>query len=1022
MSFTEFFIKRPVLATIFNLMILIIGVLSFENLTLREYPDVSSPTMNVQVNYPNASPEVVEKEITDTLEEVLASLEGIDSIMSKSTYGSSDVTLTFKAGVDMSEAQSNIRDRLGMIHDVLPEAAKDPIVRPQNQGGEAFFYMALSGDKYSFAELTHMAKLHLKDPIKTIKGVSQIQIYGDEYAMLVELDRNKLLQHDLDAKKVYDKLRENNVSLPAGRYKGAIPVNFNMQLKNEQDFRSLPISQRNGKIVKLGDVAQVNLATSRSFISRVNGKQGVILGIIKSSDGNPLDIAKTVYSRLDAYKRMLPDDVKLEVTFDKTKFIQGSLDSIQKSILEAIALVIAIVFLFLRSARSTLIPIITIPISMIGVVSLMSLFGLSINTITLLAMVLAVGLVVDDAIVVLENIHRHIEEGLKPMEASLKGAREIGFAIIAMTCTLAAVYAPVAFMQDTIGQVFFEFAITLAGSVFLSGIIALTFSPLMCSKLLKHEKSTRLQGFDRFLDKLTNNYKKLLEKILSWPKLTLVGCVLSFAVCAYLYKALPQAITPKEDRGVVGVWMPYVAGTSLDEFDKYIKQAEEQFTKIKEVPMFLAFAGGWGANVVSGLVDWSERSRSAEEVVGELRELMKNVVTSEAYAWSWDSGIPGVEAVSSSDSGIAMVLKTTGSYEHLSKQADKLKTLFANSDLFSDAHHDLKLNFPSFNAVVDRNKLELTGLKPHDVAKIIAIMMDQNLDLEFKKDGIRYAIALVNTIEPTHLEEIYAMKEGKPGPQMQEPIKIPLSSFIKLERSVLPKELSHFNKMRAARINATPAKGVDMGKAMAFMTKTAKETLAADVHFEYDGAAKKMKESASTMLMLIFVAMIFIYCILAIQFESFIDPLIIMFTVPLAGLGALLLVWATGGSMNIFTQVGLVTLIGLITKHGILIVEFANQRLEKAASIQEAISQAASIRLRPILMTTAAMVFGSLPLILSSGAGAEARQAIGYVLVGGLTLGTGLTLFIIPVVYEVVKGWSEKRQTRKELIKNLKAS
>jgi len=423
MTFTEFFIKRPVLATIFNLMILIVGLLSYEKLTLREYPNVSNPVMSVQVNYPNASPDVVEKEITDTLEEVLASLEGIETVSSTSTYGQSSVVLHFKPDVNMSEAQSNIRDRLGMIHDVLPESAKDPIVRPENHGGEAFLYLALSGENYSFAELTHMAKLHLKDPIKSIKGVSQVQIYGDEYSMLVELDRNKLLQYDLDPKKIYDKLTTHNVSLPAGRYKGAIPINFNLQLKNTDDFKKLPVAHHNGKIVTLGDVAKVNLATSRSFISRVNGKQGVLLGIIKSSDGNPLDIAKTVYSRMDDYKYMLPEDVTLKVTFDKTKFIQGSLSSIEKSILEAIALVIAIVFLFLRSVRSTLIPIITIPISLIGVLSLMALFGLSINTITLLALVLAVGLVVDDAIVVLENIHRHIEEGLTPVEASLKGAR-----------------------------------------------------------------------------------------------------------------------------------------------------------------------------------------------------------------------------------------------------------------------------------------------------------------------------------------------------------------------------------------------------------------------------------------------------------------------------------------------------------------------------------------------------------------------------------------------------------------------
>lgn len=1006
MNFTAFFIKRPVFATIFNLMILIVGALSYTHLTLREYPDISNPIMSVEINYPNASPEVVEQDITNTLEEVLASLEGIETITSKSFYGRSQVEIRFKPGIDMTEAQSNIRDRLGMIRDVLPERAKDPVVRPQDQSGEAFFYMSLTGERYSFAELTHMAKLFLKDPLKIIKGVSQVVVYGDEYSMMISLDRNKLLHYELDPKMIYEKLRENNVSLPAGRYKEAVPINFDLELKDEDGFRNLPITTRQGKIIHLKDVATITLSTARSFISRVNGKQGVLLGVVKSSDGNPLEIANTIYQRFDEYKKMLPEDVTLTVNFDKTKFIRGSLASIQKSILEAMVLVIAIVYLFLRSVRSTLIPIITIPISLIGVMSLMSFFGLSINTITLLAMVLAVGLVVDDAIVVLENIHRHIEEGLTPMAAALKGAKEIGFAIVAMTFTLAAVYAPVAFMQDTIGQVFFEFAITLAGAVFLSGIIALTFSPLMCSKLLTPHSSSRLKWFDRALEKLTLLYKVRLSKILQWPKATLLGCFLSFGICAYLYTSLPQSITPQEDRGVVGIWMPYVAGLSLSQFDLYVKQAEKKLSHIKEAPTFLTFAGGWGANVVAGLVDWSDRKRSSEQIVYELRELVKEIHTAEAYPWSWDSGIPGVEQVSSSDTGIALILKTTGSYEHLSKEADKLKTKIEESKKFADVHHDLKLNFPGYNAIVDRNKLALTELKPEDIAKIIAIMMDQNLDLEFKKDGIRYSIALVNRVSPTHLEELYTVKENKES-KGGEMITIPLSSFLKLERSVKPKELTHFNKMRAARINANLAKGVSMGKGIADLEKIATETLPRDVHFEFTGAAEKLKESSGTMLGLIFVAMLFIYCILAIQFESFIDPLIIMFTVPLAGLGALLCVFITGGSMNIFTQVGLVTLIGLITKHGILIVEFANQKLKEGVSLQEAIIHAANVRLRPILMTTGAMVFGSIPLIFSSGAGAEARQAIGYVLIGGLSLGTMLTLFVIPVVYEIIKGWKK---------------
>lgn len=1005
---TDFFMRRPVLAVILNFMILVVGLLSYQQLSLREYPDIKNSQMVVRVLYPNASPEVVEREITDPLEETLASLEGIEEISSISKYGMSVIEIHFKDKIPPNEALANIRDKLGTVRDTLPEDAKEPLVEPKSEGSGAFIFLSLTGDNYHFAELTHLARLYLKDPLKTIKGVAQVEVMGDSYVMSVALDRNKLLLFDLDAVKIYNYLNEFNLSMPAGRYDGRVPLNFDLTLENEEDFANLPVGHFDGKIIFLKDVAEIKLDSSKQFLARKNGQKAVLIGLNKANDGNPLEISKFVHEHLENYQRLLPDDVRLSLDFDKTKFIKGSLDSVKQSILEAVALVIIIVFLFLRSFRATLIPVITIPISLVGVLTVMAIFGLSINTITLLALVLAVGLVVDDAIVVLENIHRNIEDGLSPLDAAFKGAREIGFAIIAMTCTLAAVYAPILFINGTIGQVFFEFAVTLAGAVVLSGVIALTFSPLMCSRLLKAESTHNTphkSRIDLWLQKLEEAYTKGLTRALCLAKPILVGCVLILVGCVYLYQTLPSDITPKEDRGVVGVYMPYVTAAKVEEFENYIRQVETIFANIPEAPMYLSFAGEWGGQVVTALSNWSARKKSAADIVQILNKGVEQVYTTEAYPWSWDSGIPGVEASSAANTGLQVVLNSTQSYAHLSQQTDAYKQALLASGLFQDVHHDLKLNYPSFDIHVDRRKMELAGFKPEALSRQVAIMMDKRQDLEFKKNGLRYPIELRGQVAPSKLEELFAYnEEGK---------RVALASFMTLKRAVVPQELKHFNKLRAAYINVSLNPGVDMGQAITKMQQIANDVLTSDVIFELSGAAQKLQESSGQMILLIFMAMLFIYCIMAIQFESFVDPLIIMTTVPLAGFGALFLILLTGGSVNIFTQLGLITLIGLITKHGILIVEFANQKLKDVQDINLAINHAATLRLRPILMTTGAMVFGAIPLILSNGAGAEARQAIGYVLFGGLVFGTLLTLFVIPIVYRIIKGYQLRRLHQK---------
>lgn len=997
MFLTDFFIKRPVLATVINLLILVTGLLAFSKLGLREYPKVSSPVFSIQVNYPNASAEVIELEVATPLEDALGGLEGVESISSKSRYGHLEVNLQFKAGTDLSKAQAGIRDRLAMSRGQLPMDVKEPIVQQQESDAEPFLYLSLTSDQASFAELTHIANIYLKNPLKTIEGVSNVNVMGQPYSMVIKLNEAKLLQYHLDPSKVYDVLSKYNVSLPGGRYQEAIPITIDLTASSVKDFAKIPVIHHKDAIVFLKDVADIELQYDRTSITRVDGKPGVLLGVVKSTDGNPLEISNEVNRRLDEFNQILPRHVKLLLTFDKTKFIRGSLESVEKAIIEAIILVILIVFLFLRNFRSILIPVIAIPLSLIGVLSLMSLFGLSINTITLLAMVLAVGLVVDDAIVVLENIHRHIEKGMQPKEAALQGAREIGFAIIAMTFTLASVYAPIAFIQDTIGQVFFEFALTLAGAVVISGIVALTFSPLMCSLLLKSHGKHYLPSLDIWLSKLEQGYQRWLKQVFEWPRAMLVALSACIVICLGLFYTIPPALTPLEDRGIIGVFIPPLAGSSLDEFDHYIRQVEKIMTTIEEAPGYLTFAGDWGAYIVTALKPWDERKRSAAELVEVLRKQIEKIPTAQAHPWSWDTGIPGVEQVSAQGASLSLYVQTVGDYKHLNKYIEELKKSITEDSHFTDAYHDLKLDTPAYSATIDRRKLALSGVRPEQISLNLGIMMDQNTWLEFKKDGVRYPITLTSEEKPFFLEEVFAINDKDKL--------VPFSSFMSIELDALPRELNHYNQLRSAQLNMSLPPGTTLAKGVELTLQKAENILPSDLRYEFAGAAKKMQESSAMMVLLILVALLFIYCILAIQFESFADPLIIMFTVPLAGFGALGLVWLTGGSLDIYTQVGLVTLIGLISKHGILIVEFANQQLDHGEKLIDAVSNAAKLRLRPILMTTGAMVFGALPLVLATGAGAEARHAIGLVLVGGLSVGTCLTLFVIPGVYKMVKSW-----------------
>ena len=992
MTLPEFCIKRPVFATIINVLILLVGFLAYQKLTVREYPNVSVPTLSVQTSYPNASPELVENDVTFHLEEELSGIEGVDYITSQSRKQSSEITLNFKPGTSLDRALADVRERLSRARNLLPKGADEPVVQKQDSNAEAFLYLSLAGDNYTPSELMQYAQRNLKNPLENIKGVAKVEIMGQPYLMEVTLDPRKMMALNISYLEVLKKLENHKIFMPAGENDREIAITLVSPLSSPEDFQKLVLRKTGNSVITLQDVATVKLTADDTFLVRVNKKPGILLGITKTSEGNPLEISEQIYDLVPKFQQFLPSGMRFEVEMDRSEFIKASLHNVKKTIFEACVLVLLIIFLFLRTFRATLIPLVTIPISLLGAFGLMAALGFSINTITLLAMVLAIGLVVDDAIVVLENIYRHIEEGMAPLEAARKGSREIAFAVLAMTITLASVYTPIIFLEGTIGQLFYEFCLTLVCAVIVSGFVALTLSPMMCSKILKPNTHKRFAKIDEGLQKIESFYERHLPTFLNHPRIlgaSLVGVLL---ISALIYHQLPQELAPNEDRGIIGVHFPPMPGASKATLNHYVEQGETIAAQIPESLNVLAFLGSWGGNIPIMLQPWSKRDRSASEVEQDLREKIAEIPTVVANVWNWNQSLPGTEN-GGKPSSISFVVQSSKDYMDLFTTMEKLKAVFEGHPLFEEVEHDLQLNAPGYRVELNELKATLAGLDREQISKALEVYYRGARPIKFEKEGIRYDVKVKTPRVPQNLSEVYIRNNVDKW--------LPLSPFATLNLTPTPEMLSHYNQMRAATFSLTLKSGIPLQEGVAFINETLKDELPAHMNFAYTGSAKQFLESSSMLVLIFGLALAFIYAILAIQFESFVDPLIIMLTVPLATIGALALLWATGGSLNIFSQIGLVTLIGLVTKHGILIVEFANQTYQETNDALKAIKHATKLRLRPILMTTGAMVFGCLPLALAAGAGSEARRSLATVLVGGLLLGTFLTLVVIPTAYMV---------------------
>ena len=997
MTLPAFFIDRPVFASILNLMIVVVGLISLTNISLREYPDIDVPRLQVQTFYPNASPELVESRITDPLEDALASVSGLSSIESQSHSNRSEITLSLKPGVSIDAKIIEIRDAIEKIRGRFPEDVQIPTIEKSGDSeGPPFIAVSFISDSLSPQDLTHYISVHFKNLFRSISGVSSAEIWSQGFAMGITLDPKRLFALGLDITEVTSALKNKNLPFSAGKLHKEIPISLATELKTEDDFKNLVVKNQTDlhPPILLKHVADVRLVEDKSsFRININGKSGGLIAIKLNSDGNPLTVSRDVNKLVASLQESLPKGLSMSVCIDNANFIRASLSNIQKSILEAAFLVLVIILVFIRNFRAALIPLLTIPISLIGVLGLFYALGLSINILTLLAIILAIGLVVDDAIVVLENIQRHIEAGLSPYDAALKGSREIGFAVVAMTLTLASVYAPIAFLQGITGALFKEFAIALSGAVLISGVVALTLSPMLCSRVLKPVENQRFPGFDIFMKNLTARYRRSLVFLMTKSTSVLAFLGVTSAALVALFYTLPEERAPAEDRGLVGLYAPPISGKSIDAMDALGQLFNAKMSHIQEADQIVSFIGSWGASTAIPLKPWFNRSKSASQVRNELQNIASQIPSASVYAWDWNSGLPGAQV--GLEGGVQFVLKTSGSYQKLYEEADRFVKALAQNEKIKSSHQRLLLTSPGYDVKINTFQQSLLGISDQKIAKAIQVSANEEKNMVFMRDGLAYPIIVDTASDPDRLSEIYVMnKAGYP---------VSLSALAELIFVARPNALTHHNQMRSTTITVNPEENQKVGAIIDVIKAYQKDSLGQGFMIDWVGETQAALEGTKSGTLLLFLAIVFIFSILAIQFESLTSPLLIVLTVPLAAAGALFLMWICGVSLNIYSKIGLVTLIGLITKHGILLVEMAGQLQEKGLSLKEAAIKAAELRLRPILMTTGAMVFGVLPLAFSGGAGSEARQAIGLVLLGGLLFGTLMTLFVIPVIYALKK-------------------
>lgn len=1007
MILTDLSVKRPVFASVISLLLVAFGLVSFDKLPLREYPNIDPPVVSIDTNYRGASAAVVESRITQLIEDRISGVEGIRHVSSSSSDGRSSVTLEFDISRNIEDAANDVRDRISGLLDNLPDEADPPEVQKANGSDEVIMWLNLVSDQMTTLELTDYTNRYLSDRFSVVDGVARMRIGGGKvYAMRVWLDRQALASRSLAVADVEAALRAENVELPAGSIESKerhFTVRLERGYRTAEDFANLVITQgEDGYLVKLSDVARVEIGSDEERIMFRGNKEAMIgLGVSKQSTANTLEVARAVNALVDKINPTLPAGMSIKRSYDSSVFIEASIKEVYQTLFTAMILVIIVIYLFLGSVRAMLIPAITVPVSLLGTFIVLYALGYTINLLTLLAMILAIGMVVDDAIVMLENIHRRIEEGDSPLKAAFLGAREVAFAVIATTLVLVAVFMPITFLEGDLGKLFKEFAVTMSAAVLFSSLVALTLTPMMCSKLLKpsSQDSWLVRKVDGIMTKVSNRYQLSLKSAMAHPILVSILVLVALGSSVYLVQKVPQEFAPQEDRGSLFLMVNGPQGASYEYIESYMNEVENRLMPLVETGdikrLLIRAPRGFGraADFSNGMAiivleDWGKR-RPVKEVIVDINKRLANLAGVQAFPVMRQAFGRGV--------GKPVQFVIGGpSYEELARWRDIMMQKAAQNPKLLGLDHDYKETKPQLRVVIDRDRAASLGVSISNIGRTLESMLGSRLVTTFMRDGEEYDVIVEgerdNQNTAADLQNIYVRSE-----RSQE--LIPLSNLVTVEEFADASSLNRYNRMRAITIEASLEDGYSLGEALDYMNQLARTYLPAEAVISYKGQSLDYQESGSSMYFVFILALGIVFLVLAAQFESYIHPVVIMLTVPLATVGALIGLWLTGQSLNIYSQIGIIMLVGLAAKNGILIVEFANQLRDKGVDFDKAIIQASAQRLRPILMTGITTAAGAVPLVLAVGAGAETRFVIGVVVLSGILLATLFTIFVIPAAY-----------------------
>ena len=1018
MNVSEIFIRRPVLSMVLGAFMLLIGAQAYFNLPVREYPEVEETVVTITTAYPGASPELIQGFITSPIAAAVATTENVDYVTTQSLPSASVISVHMKLGSNSDAAMTEVLSKVQQVKGELPSDAKDPVIVKGTGRTFALMYLAAMNPNMTPEQLTEYLTRVVKPRMSTIPGVAQTQIIGaSDYAMRIWLDPDKLAARQVTASEVLTAIRASNFLSAPGKTKNeyvARSITLQSTLQTPEAFGKLPIRSTGDEVVRLRDVARIELSkAAENEIVTFDSKQGTFLGISPTPAANPLDTAAAVREELPAINATLPEGMKIELVYDSTDTISASIHEVFKTIGEAVAIVVVVILLFLGSFRSVAMPIVTIPLSLIGVLGVLMALGYSINLLTLLAMVLAIGLVVDDAIVVVENIHRHIEDGMKPIPAAVQGMKEITGPVIAMTITLAAVMTPLGFTGGLTGQLFREFAFALAGSVILSGIIALTITPMMAGRLLVHGDAKGFQAFvDRNFDRLSSWYGRRVAGSLDVRPVTLLIVVALIGVTGFMLVNTSSELAPEEDNGALFAILDGPRYATTEYTQKYIDQVAKSTAGIPEVRTDFSIAGFGGATnsgiYIWALKDWSERTRSQKEIQTEIQADLNKSTGLKGFAFAPPS-LPGTGG----GLPISVVVQSIHSAKRVAEVAEEIKNKAQATGKFIIVQNSLNFDSPQVDVTIDRDRAAALNVPVSDIGATLGLLVGEASVAQFDRDSNSYDI--IPQVPQTFRTNPEAL--GRYFVRAANGAMVPLSALVKIKTGVNAASIEQFDQLNSATITALPLPGQSTGTGLQTITDIANEVMPEGFFLDYSGQSRIEKSQGNTIIIAFAAAVLVIYLVLAAQFESFRDPFIIMMTVPLTIFGAVLPLNLGLGTLNIYSEVGLITLVGLITKHGILMVEFANQqRAQSGLTRRQAIIKAAQIRLRPILMTTAAMALAVVPLILAEGAGAAARSAMGLVIFSGLLIGTMFTLFVVPMFYSFIspsdKAWdaAEKRR------------